>query len=275
MNRLSELMNDVAKSFNKEKVIEFFTRQDVFMNSFILYNKIVSKINTHYNHVYVNYPVAKSIIDRSSYFIKFVYAKIIQQRIEPIYADWISTSILSRRDPRRFVGEEYTLLESYEFMKNPFAKVDDEFLCEANYNELSDIVDSLVLNNRNYVEGLVKMKIHDKYVYRIFNNTRGHFTDFSLPIFSSNVKFLSIEYSHPMMKTTIPIELSRSVFNVDNVILSQTFIKSYLEYQSQYYHFDMDYVVKIMDNDVNTFEIKSNESILLLENTYQVIQIEK
>jgi hypothetical protein len=77
------------------------------------------------------------------------------------------------------------------------------------------------------------------------------------------------------MKTTIPIELSRSVFNVDNVILSQTFIKSYLEYQTQYYHFDMDYVVKIMDSDINTFEIKSNESILLLENTYQVIQIEK
>jgi hypothetical protein len=160
-------------------------------------------------------------------------------------------------------------------MKNSFAKVDDEFLCEVNYNELSDIVDSLVLNSKNYVEGLVKMKVHDKYIYRIFNNTRGHFTEFSLPIFSSNVKFLSIEYSHPMMKTAIPIELNRNIFNVENVILSQTFIKSYLEHQPHYYHFDMDYVVKIMDSDINTFEIKSAESILLLENTYQVIRLEK
>jgi tRNA A37 threonylcarbamoyladenosine biosynthesis protein TsaE len=73
------------------------------------------------------------------------------------------------------------------------------------------------------------------------------------------------------MKAGIVIQLDRSVYLVGNQILSPTFVKSYLEYQSELYHFDMDYVLKIMDDTICTMTLSSDKYILLKEDGYQVV----
>ena len=115
------------------------------------------------------------------------------------------------------------------------------------------------------------MKAGDNYVFRIFDNNNGQFDEFKLPLVPSKAKFLSIEYTHPLMKMGIVFELDKSVYFVGNQILSPTFVKSYLEYQSELYHFDMDYVLKIMDGDINSFELGFDKYVVLTENGYNIV----
>jgi hypothetical protein len=237
----------------------------------IYYSWLVTNVSNNYRNLYNTNVVIKACVDYSVYYVNYVYSLVVQKKIEPMSSYWISTSVLSRRDKNRFVGEEYTMLESYEFIKNPEQIVDGRTNSEISYNEICDAVDSVVLNSQSYVEGLVKMKVGDDYVFRIFDNTNGQFDEFKLPLIRSKAKFLSIEYTHPFMKKGIVFELDKSVYFVGNQILSPTFVKSYLEYQSELYHFDMDYVLKIMDGDINSFELGFDRSVVLTEEGYSII----
>jgi len=281
MYGLRELLDSIQLSFSeKSTTITSFisgkmTTVDIFkanaLTYIVCYSKIMNNVNQKYKQLYDNNYVAKTIIDHTIYVFDYIYSFFIRKKIEPFSSNWISTYILSKRDKNRYVGEEYTLLESYDFMTNPYQSFNDSMICELNFNETCDAVDSIVLNSTSYIEGLVKMKIGGQYVYRIFDNNNGLFKEFKMPLLPSNASFLSIEYTHPLMKNSIVINLNKSVYFVNNQILSPTFIKMYLEYQSELYHFDMDYVLKVMDNNINSFELKFDKSVLLTENGYLIV----
>jgi hypothetical protein len=281
MYGLRELLGNVKKSYvnNMVNINTYFSKNSGLVDVIkanaityfiVYYGKIFTNVSIKYKKLYQNNVVVKSIIDNSAYYLNYCYSTLIRKKIEPMSSYWISTSVLSKRDKNRYVGDEYTLLESYEFIKNPEQIIDGFTNCETSFNEICDTVDSVVLNSQNYIEGLVKMKIGENYVFRIFDNIAGHFNEFKLPIVPSKAKFLSIEYIHPIMKNGIVIKLDRSVYIVNNQILSPTFIKLYLEHQSELYHFDMDYEIKIMDNDINSFILKSDKSILITETGYLI-----
>jgi hypothetical protein len=278
MYGLRELLDSVQRSFdNKSKKVTTFISGK--MNSvkagaltyIVFYSKIINNVKRIYKQFYDNNIVAKTIIDYSTYGFDYIYSFFIRKKIEPFSSNWISTYILSKRDKNRYVGEEYTLLESYDFMINPYQYSSDSMICEINFNETCDAIDSIVLNSPSYVEGLVKMKLGGQYVYRIFDNNNELFKEFKMPLLSSKANFLSIEYTHPLMNNSIIINLNKSVYIANNQILSPTFIKMYLEYQSELYHFDMDYVLKVMDNNINSFELKFDKSVLLTEGGYLIV----
>jgi len=281
MYGLRDLLTSIEKSFanNKKNFTTFISTKIGIINvikataiTFLLhYSRFINAVQFKYKKIYNDNPVARSIVDSSSYLFSYAYSFIIRKKIEPLSSYWISISILSKRDKNRYVGEEYKLLEAYEFMKMPYQLMENQMVCESSYNETCDTVDSIVLNSSSYIEGMVKMKLGDNYIYRIFDNTNGFFKEFMMPLLSSKAKFLSIEYTHPIMKNSISIDLDKSIYFVDNQILSPTFVKSYLEYQPELYHFDMDYVLKIMDGDINTFEIGFDNSILLTADGYKII----
>lgn len=282
MYGLRELLGNVKKSYvnNMVNINNYFSKKngtiDVIKANaityfIVYYGKILTIISNNYKKLYQRNVVVKSIIDNSVYCFNYSYSILIRKKIEPMSSYWISTSVLSKRDKNRYVGDEYTLFESYDFIKNPEEIIDGITNCETSFNEICDTVDSVVLNSQNYIEGLVKMKIGENYVFRIFDNIAGHFNEFKLPIVPSKAKFLSIEYTHPIMKNGIVINLDRSVYIVNNQILSPTFIKLYLEHQSELYHFDMDYEIKIIDNDINNFILKYNKSILLTDIGYIIV----
>ena len=282
MYGLREFLDNIKKSYsgkasniknyvNKKITSVDYIKANALTLFVIYYGKIVATISDNYKKIYNSNIVVKTCVDSSVYYSNYIYSMVIRKKIEPMSSYWISTSVLSKRDKNRYVGEEYTLLESYEFIKNPQQSIEGKTNCETSYNEMCDTLDSIVLNSQNYIEGLVKMKVGEHYVFRVFDNNNGQFDEFKLPLVPSKAKFWSIEYTHPLMKKGIVFELNKNVYLVGNQILSPTFVKSYLEYQSELYHFDMDYVLKIMDSDINSFELGFDRSVVLTEDGYSII----
>ena len=114
------------------------------------------------------------------------------------------------------------------------------------------------------------MRVDEKYIYKVCHAETEPFK--ILPSELSNVKFLSIAYTHPEVKTSIVIEVDKNAYLVGNEILSCTFVKRALEYSCNVKHFDTDYILTIMDNNLNTFELKSNEYIILEKDNYKIIE---
>jgi len=255
--------------FKTDEMMDYFirTRDDVLTNLLLFYSNRMTDFNENCKYIDKNYFV-HLLTSHLCYGYDFVYSKIINKRIEPMQSYWIATYVLSRRDRNRLVGDEYTLLESYDFVKDPIDNVSN---VEISFNEICDAVDSLILNSNSYIEGMVKMKMGDNYIFRIFDKNDGDFTDFKDPPVPSKARFLNVEYTHPLMKRSIEFFLDKDVYFVNNQILSPTFVKLYLESQSETYHFDMDYVIKIMDDNIIWLDLKFDKSILLTEEGYLVV----
>jgi hypothetical protein len=79
----------------------------------------------------------------------------------------------------------------------------------------------------------------------------------------SKVSFISIEYSHPDMDYRIPIELNKSWYVVGNELFSFAMVMHMLKSQSQSYIFDKTYTLYIMDNNIQSHELKYNNCITL------------
>jgi hypothetical protein len=276
INRLTTMVTN-----NYDSAKKYMDRQYVFMHTMIskylfiifLYYGMISAITQDTSkQLYTKYDIIKLVVDYSRYYIDYVYSFIISKKIEPMCSYWISSSILTRKPYNRYEGEEYRIIETYDFFNNPLLEgVERKECCINNFNEICHTVDTVVLNSEKYIQGLVRMKFGENYVYRIFDNNNGSFNDFTLPLVSSKANFLSIEYVHPFMNESIFIQLDRSTYFADNQILSCAFVKLYLEYQSKNYYYDKDYKLKIIDNDINTFEIGFDKAILLTECGYKVI----
>jgi len=89
----------------------------------------------------------------------------------------------------------------------------------------------------------------------------------------SNVKFMTIEYVHPSLKTPLIIDLSPFKFAVNSDILNFLFIYWYL--RTKYGNwtdciFDMKYKLNIIDGEFRYFEISSLDCITLEENNYKI-----
>ena len=89
------------------------------------------------------------------------------------------------------------------------------------------------------------------------------------PIFSK-VHFLTVLYLHPKLREPIDITVPSSYFVVDNEIYSPAFVFRCLQYQPYQYYFDKNYTLQIIDQDINIFELKSNEYICIEKDNYKI-----
>jgi hypothetical protein len=90
---------------------------------------------------------------------------------------------------------------------------------------------------------------------------------------SSGMRFLSIEYSYPGINKPIFIDVDKHAYFVDNEILSPAFIKRFFDHNIGIDKdvFRSEYVLKIMDNNLNNFEITNKQYIILdTANTYKI-----
>jgi hypothetical protein len=89
--------------------------------------------------------------------------------------------------------------------------------------------------------------------------------------FKSKVSFLSILYIHPKMKEEVALKIPKSMYYVGNQILSTAFVYRLLEYTVGYmFYFDMNYQLKLMDNNMQYVELKSDQYIELEYNSYKI-----
>ena len=88
-----------------------------------------------------------------------------------------------------------------------------------------------------------------------------------------SVSFLYIEYTHPSkIQKPIPLPFSNGLLQPLNELFTPAFVLRQLQTQTEYYYFDMDYILTIIDHDLNTIILKSNQYILLQKNTYEILE---
>jgi hypothetical protein len=149
-----------------------------------------------------------------------------------------------------------------------------DLLADANGTGVSNESALILLrlyNNRKMVSKevvptLFTMKMGDKRLYRVLPTG-----NLDIELRKTTGPFLSVEYNHPRSEQTIYIDIPESACLVGNELLSSVYVLRYLVHQYDPYVFGLDYKLTIMDKDVNTFELHSNQYIRITDTGYEVV----
>jgi hypothetical protein len=202
-------------------------------------------------------PCVKNVVDEGVYLLQSIKCSAIGQRIEPYETNWISSTVL-----RKETSLAKNNMEVYERFNGSRSS------WESFYYACSTLT-SVVECDSKMEKGLVTMKIGDSYF------VRSHLDDSFDGILESKPftnRFLSIEYTHPEMTKPIVIDLDKGYWLTENHILSNVFVKRWLEYQSLAYKFDKRYSIKILDGDINVKTMSWEQEIILKkDNIYEII----
>lgn len=116
------------------------------------------------------------------------------------------------------------------------------------------------------------LKIDGIYVFRILNENYESPENLQKNATKTKKHLCTVQYTHPNMKETITINITDEMYRDNNEILSSTFVLWYLEHQPFYYVFDDNYILKIMDEDINYIELKNTEYIKINLTDYEVLK---
>jgi len=160
------------------------------------------------------------------------------------------------------------LVEHYQFRQN-MDKAELIYIANIQYSK----IETRYNTNAEYLQ---IVKFNNIYWYRVFTPTKSAAAagKHDLVRAPSTSRFLSVEYTHPRMYRSIPIELPKSIYMVGNQILSATFIMRYLKYNhalGDAYVFDDQYVINVMDDNINQFELKYGSYCVLGETGYTIM----
>lgn len=219
---------------------------------------IVKKISEYYQRYY----------DIAMYYLYDI-------RYEPLEAFWTYSCALRRKSHVYHVvlTKEYKfdLIEKY----NEFGK----YLETKNKNvqELLSMFLMYKATNLND-EKLGIIKYENNYIIRYFcgvenvkkiiENTQKALSENNTSFKRSKFGFLSVEYTHPQLSNSVPLDITKNMCMVGNHLFSPEFVLKCLKYQNQKFYFDLHYKIQILDNDLNKIELSSNQYIELTEKSY-------
>jgi hypothetical protein len=116
-------------------------------------------------------------------------------------------------------------------------------------------------------EYLLMMRVNDgAIISRIYDETKD---DYEIVLEKSRKHFLSVEYTHPDMPNRIVLDLDPSLYLVGNEVFTAGFVQRCLEYQTEYYIFDDNYVLDIMDSKIKMLTLKKGEHIIIGKTEYE------
>lgn len=88
--------------------------------------------------------------------------------------------------------------------------------------------------------------------------------------FQSNVTFHYIEYTHPKLYKPIQIKIDLRYLLIGNEILSSTFIAHYLHHNYGLYFYQSNYLLHIIDNEMNYITINKNNYLFIDKEKYYI-----
>ena len=89
---------------------------------------------------------------------------------------------------------------------------------------------------------------------------------------TSSVHFLSITYTNGNDRPVILVK-NKEWLVVGNEILGPIHVLRMLEYQNEPFTFSMDYVLDIIDTDINIFQLRSNQYLKINTDGYIISNI--
>lgn len=239
-------------------------------------SKLINKTEEGYKYLYNNYDCIKHAIDNTEKMIHLSFAKIIGKRLEPDANFWMSISCMSiNKTVSPFFSERIDTTEIGRYESN----ADIITLLNSNSNSFSRCIKYCLLEQNICLNTIIdpifiaKIKSIENEIF--YFSKRTDFSRMSLSLRKSTTKFISITYTNKtgFNDINIPIYLEKEWFLSGNHLLTPTFVMRYLEYQSSPYYFDDEYIIHIIDDNINCFQIDSTQYILLKDESYEVITI--
>ena len=234
------------------------------------YSALKNKITRAATSVYLYHPYVTYTIDICSYGYKWTIATYWNQRIEPFHPVWITQNHLLMTGIEQ---PSYRLhnLDSYTFIYDDNA-ASSMYTFIRKFNESAFSLSKIKLNCIHN-EKLLYARLNDISVVRVQPAELAQLDnvdDFTRP---SKVAFLSVTLTLNRKKYNIDVE--KSWMYVNNELFSKTFFKRYFDYHNVDIHFTNEYVVDIMDSNINMFKLKPGDYILLNQKDYAIKQYAK
>lgn len=198
---------------------------------------------------------------------------------EPNEKEWLEVYKLNTVECNTNMGIPSRFYSSEEYYFYPHTDNFEQFL-ETEYPEcLSRISEPAQYDTEldqipNTLETLFIAKNEDKYLFRSFPLQTPISKSFSMKdVVVSEVEFIIAEYTHPKMSKPITLDIPKGYYLVGNELFSPAFVQRYLELQKEYYVFDDQYIINILDHEVNEHKITFDQYIKLDEKSYLVYNI--
>lgn len=259
--------NDLINFENiDEKLRMFFTF--VGIKLFIFFNFLKTHFEINYNWLYETNETFHRAMDTFEnglhsfkkisvpYYIEppFSYFKICYKD-ETYKEEYLnSDSLLYNTETKDILNAVVNIYKDFFNIVKPLIKKNElDYLVLIHYkNVTDDLIISRVIENKSHED----VEYND--IYNV-EKTRNF--------------FLSIEYSHPQMKNTIPITIDPKYLVTGNELFSPCFIFKCLNYQSEPYVFDTNYKVNILDSNIKNVVITSEKYVRLSLKTYEILTI--
>jgi hypothetical protein len=258
-------MNRFAQRFFS--IVQYLKTADYHamgLKALIAYSNFVDQSTKFGKRLYKNSSIFRYMVDRAVYTREYVFAYLGRYKIEPFAKNWIYSASLIENKRSIYLKNRYTFEDFYEITEDPDAAIAEELTHTAN------TLNVLLKEDNSIREFLVSVKNNSLYLHKVINENYKEL-NIEFPIVFSNIKFISIEYTHPIMKSSLVINLDKSNYSIGSEILSPTFIKRYLSYQPVNYYFDYDYEVKIIDGDLKQFSLKNGQYVALNQDSYEIV----
>jgi hypothetical protein len=240
------------------------------------------QLNNYIIKCYLQNPYIKCIVN-GIIQIKNTIAMLLCYPIEPPN-HWYSISSLyyeTEREPFNYLQYHetereilYSLNEIFIFKNNNYYylynwvynSIRFDFFLIPKYIEVDNqLIITKNKNNQHIVKILFK-KVND--IEFIESTT----SNMDIIYEKSKIYFLTVQYfQNNDDKSPITLEIPKSMFIVNNELLSPTFIYRCLKYQGYSFKFDMSYKIRIIDHDINMIELNYSNYIILKKDDYIIV----
>jgi hypothetical protein len=247
------------------------------------------------NHLYDKYdhyapPILKSWVGHTGYLVQWFAAKWGNYRIEPPSAPWICIYWRTEK------WIPFAADDSAKFQSVEYHDVYHVFAITHNIVRKIEKLISIITPSFSTKEIMITIAKPEKRITRVLyrspdNRDDGesfHVFEFFKKVYAvlegiflskkskrSRDHFLAVSYTNPCMPDkSVDLQIPADDWFENNEILSYTYVLRLLEYQSDKEVIMNDaYVIVIIDGDIKTVELRSNQFIRLSTHGYEIITL--
>ena len=204
-----------------------------------------------------------NVVELCNSAISRIYNWVCYNRNEPTQDSWISSYSYNRLKNQSH--EEYHVFDNESLQNWPSTEFQEMF--GDKYREFSEI--------QKWSESIVLAKICPELV-RIKRSANAKPEEDVASMQVSNTTFLSVTYCVKDVGK-LHIDIPKSHYVIGNELLSIGYVTRYLDYLPIYtnWYFDGEYVLYIIDDNLNKIEINHRQWIRLTESGYEIESIQK
>lgn len=211
-------------------------------------SSIINSCSSFFEEIYENNECIHNMVDITDYTCNSC-SKSIK---EPMQKTWISTNFIDEN--KNTLIYKYTVLNDFEI-----SQFHDYF---SNINENESNKNGLII-----LHSFKKTASKKTDSYYICARPSGLLDIFRLEY--SSIRFLSITYTNEN-SNPVTLVVDKEWMTIGNELLGCIHVLRMLEHQNEPFHFSLDYVLKIIDSDINVFELRRHQYLKVQKDGYHI-----